>query len=133
MAKVTVYVPDEQLAALRQLVPAGPSKAFQAFIGHLQQGEPPLVEHRYADRLLPLAADVERLRRQAAVCLERDGGPAASDGPIRAALTILAHEWLLRDDPAREAGLRAEFGRFGLQEIVEQAWAVLQEPEADPE
>ncbi len=121
MAKVTVYVTDEQLDRLktaRGVGKGGMSKAFQAFLEHaLAGGDAPSGRYDYARKLMPINAALDRhsrgLGRKVA-----DGGPPADGGPVSAALTLLLYRELVKRDPALEAALDKEFARFGLDELV---------------
>ena len=139
MAKVTVYVTDEQLAALkasRGLGKGGMSKAFQAFLENLiGSGESPAGRYDYARKLMPVHAAIDRHRR----ALSRkvaDGGPPADGGPVAAALTVLLYKELLLRDPAQAAAIEKEFTRFGLDELVKSELAdvdLLAEPDPETE
>src|SRR5436309_15746123 len=108
MAKVTVYVTDEQLARLRgakNLGKGGMSKAFQAFLENLMSGDSaPVGRYDYARKLMPLNAAIDRHRRRLATKVS-DGGPPADGGPEAAPLTVLLYHDLLNRDPS----LRAPF------------------------
>ena len=137
MAKVTVYVTDEQLAALkasRGLGKGGMSKAFQAFLENLiGSGETPAGRYDYARKLMPIHAAIDRHRRVLARKVA-DGGPPADGGPVAAALTVLLYKELLLRDPAQAAAIEKEFTRFGLDELVKTELAdvdFLAEPDPD--
>ena len=137
MAKVTVYVTDEQLAALkasRGLGKGGMSKAFQAFLENLiGSGETPSGRYDYARKLMPVHAAIDRHRRSLARKVA-DGGPPADGGPVAAALTVLLYKELLLRDPAQAAAIEKEFTRFGLDELVKTELAdidLLAEPDPD--
>jgi hypothetical protein len=138
MAKVTVYVTDEQLARLRgskNMGKGGMSKAFQAFLENVMAGDPPTGRYDYARKLMPLNAAVDRHRRRLAGKVS-DGGPPADGGPVAAALTVLLYKELLKRDPALEARFEKEFGRFGLDELIASELAdvdLLAEPDPDTE
>ena len=121
MAKVTVYVTDEQLEALkasRGMGKGGMSKAFQAFLENLiGGGDTPAGRYDYARKLMPVHAAIDRHRRALARKVA-DGGPPADGGPVAAALTVLVYKELLERDPAQAAALEKEFARFGLDELV---------------
>lgn len=137
MAKVTVYVTDEQLDRLktaRGVGKGGMSKAFQAFLEHALAGsEPPAGRYDYARKLMPVSAAIDRHRRLLAQKVA-DGGPPADGGPVSAALTLLLYRELLKRDPGLEAALEKEFIRFGLDELVGSETAdvdLLAEPDPD--
>ncbi len=137
MAKVTVYVTDEQLDRLktaRGVGKGGMSKAFQAFLEHALAGnEPPAGRYDYARKLMPVSAAIDRHRRLLARKVA-DGGPPADGGPVSAALTLLLYRELLKRDPGLEAALEKEFIRFGLDELVGSETAdvdLLAEPDPD--
>src|SRR3954465_9470963 len=138
MAKVTVYVTDEQLARLRgskNLGKGGMSKAFQAFLENVMSGDPPVGRYDYARKLMPLNAAVDRHRRRLAGKVS-DGGPPADGGPVAAALTVLLYQELLKRDPSLGAAFEKEFGRFGLDELIAGELAdvdLLAEPDPDTE
>ncbi len=122
MAKVTVYVTDEQLERLRSARGAGGkggmSKAFQAFLEQaIGGGEAPAGRYDYARKLMPVSAAIDRHRRDLARKVA-DGGPPADGGPVAAALTVLVYKKMLERDPALAAALDKEFLRFGLDELV---------------
>lgn len=137
MAKVTVYVTDEQLDRLksaRGVGKGGMSKAFQAFLEHALAGnEAPAGRYDYARKLMPVSAAIDRHRRLLAQKVA-DGGPPADGGPVSAALTLLLYRELLKRDPGLEAALEKEFIRFGLDELVGSETAdvdLLSEPDPD--
>ena len=137
MAKVTVYVTDEQLERLkvaRGMGKGGMSKAFQAFLEHaIAGGEAPAGRYDYARKLMPLHAAIDRHRRVLARKVA-DGGPPADGGPVAAALTVLLYKELLLRDPAQAAAIDKEFARFGLDELVKTELAdvdLLAEPDPD--
>ena len=123
MAKVTVYVTDEQLEAIkasRGMGKGGMSKAFQAFLENLiGGGDAPAGRYDYARKLMPVHAAIDRHRRSLARKVA-DGGPPADGGPVSAALTVLLYKELLLRDPAQAAAIEKEFSRFGLDELVKQ-------------
>lgn len=139
MAKVTVYVTDEQLDRLksaRGVGKGGMSKAFQAFLEHaLAGGEAPAGRYDYAKKLMPLSAAIDRHRRALGRKVA-DGGPPADGGPVAAALTLLVHREMLKRDPDLGARLEREFIRFGLDELVAAETAdvdLLAEPDDEDE
>lgn len=140
MAKVTVYVTDEQLERLKLakgVGKGGMSKAFQAFLEHAIAGrDAPAGRYDYARKLMPLNAAIDRHRRILARKVA-EGGPPADGGPVDAALTVLLYQTLLERDPELGAKLKKEFGRFGLDELVASETAdvdLLAEPDpGDPE
>src|SRR3982750_485682 len=110
MAKVTVYVTDDQLARLRgskNLGKGGMSKAFQAFLENVMAGPPPPGRYDSARKLMPLHAAIDRQRRRLAGKVS-DGGPPADGGPVAAALTILLYQELLQRAPSLGATLEKE-------------------------
>ena len=122
MAKVTVYVTDEQLERLKSARgvggKGGMSKAFQAFLEQvIGGGGEPAGRYDYARKLMPVSGAIDRHRRILARKVA-DGGPPADGGPVAAALTVLVYRELLKRDPALEAALEKEFLRFGLDELV---------------
>jgi hypothetical protein len=137
MAKVTVYVTDDQLERLRAArggSRGGLSKAFQAFLENVTStGEAPPGRYDYARKLMPINAAIERHRRRLARKVQ-DGGPPADGGPVANALTLLLYRELLKRQPDLEAQLEKEFVRFGLDELVAtetEGVDLLAEPEAD--
>jgi hypothetical protein len=137
MAKVTVYVTDEQLERLKSARGGGKggmSKAFQAFLeSAIGGGEPPAGRYDYARKLMPVSAAIDRHRRRLARKVA-DGGPPADGGPVAAALTVLLYRELLQRDPELERALEREFLRFGLDELVASESAdvdLLAEPDPD--
>lgn len=122
MAKVTVYVTDEQLERLKSARgvggKGGMSKAFQAFLEQvIGGGGEPAGRYDYARKLMPVSGAIDRQRRILARKVA-DGGPPADGGPVAAALTVLVYRELLKRDPSLEAALEKEFLRFGLDELV---------------
>ncbi|HVF32029.1 MAG TPA: hypothetical protein VM933_03230 [Acidimicrobiales bacterium] len=138
MAKVTVYVTDEQLERLKSArgvgAKGGMSKAFQAFLEQvIGGGAAPAGRYDYARKLMPVSAAIDRHRRALGRKVA-DGGPPADGGPVAAALTVLVYRELLRRDPELEAALEKEFLRFGLDELVAAETAdldLLAEPEGE--
>ena len=137
MAKVTVYVTDEQMERLkvvRGMGKGGMSKAFQAFLENaIAGGEPPAGRYDYARKLMPVHAAIDRHRRVLGRKVA-DGGPPADGGPVAAALTVLLYKELLLRDPAQAAAIEKEFTRFGLDELVKTELAdvdLLAEPDPD--
>jgi hypothetical protein len=136
MAKVTVYVTDDQLDRLKQargFGKVGMSKAFQAFLETAMAGEAPAGRYDYARKLMPLSAAIDRHRRRLARKVEV-GGPPADGGPVAAALTVLLYQELLKRDPDLGAKLEKEFLRFGLDDLVAsetEGVDLLVEPEPD--
>ena len=138
MAKVTVYVTDEQLERLKSARgvggKGGMSKAFQAFLEQaIGGGGGPSGRYDYARKLMPVSAAIDRQRRILARKVA-DGGPPADGGPVAAAITVLLYRELLKQDPALEQALEKEFLRFGLDELVAAETAgvdLLAEPEGD--
>ena len=140
MAKVTVYVTDEQLERLKSARgvggKGGMSKAFQAFLEQvIGGGGAPAGRYDYARKLMPVSAAIDRHRRTLGRKVA-DGGPPADGGPVATALTVLLYRELLKRDPALEVALEKEFLRFGLDELVASETAdvdLLAEPETDDE
>jgi hypothetical protein len=136
MAKVTVYVTDDQLDRLKQAKgfgKVGMSKAFQAFLESAMAGEAPAGRYDYARKLMPLSAAIDRHRRRLARKVEV-GGPPADGGPVAAALTVLLYQELLKRDPELGSKLEKEFLRFGLDDLVAtetEGVDLLSEPEPD--
>ena len=138
MAKVTVYVTDEQLEKLKAakgVGRGGVSKMFQSFIESLVGGggSDAVARYDYARKLMPTHAAIERHRRRLAAKVQA-GGPPADGGPVAAALTILLYRRLLEADPSLEAAFEKEFARFGLDELVAsetEGVDLLAEPEDD--
>ncbi len=138
MAKVTVYVTDEQLERLKSSRGSGGkggmSKAFQAFLENaIGGGEPAAGRYDYARKLMPVSASIDRHRRRLARKVA-DGGPPADGGPVAAALTVLLYKKLLERDPDLAGALEKEFLRFGLDELVDAETEdidLLAEPDAD--
>jgi hypothetical protein len=136
MAKVTVYVTDEQLERLkvaRGLGKGGMSKAFQAFLETAIGGEAPAGRYDYARKLMPVSAAIDAHRRRLARKVE-EGGPPADGGPVATALTLLLYKELLARDPDVANRLEKEFVRFGLDELVSgetDGVDLLTEPEPD--
>ena len=123
MAKVTVYVTDEQLERLKSARgvggKGGMSKAFHAFLEQvIGGGDAPAGRYDYARKLMPVSAAIDRRRRLLARKVA-DGGPPADGGPVAAALTVLVYRKLLERDPSLSAALEKEFLRFGLDELVD--------------
>ena len=120
MAKVTVYVTDDQLERLKAakgFSKGGVSKMFQAFIDSATAGNDTGARYDYARSLMPTLDAVDRHRRRLARKVQA-GGPPADGGPVAAAVTILLYQRLLASDPALAATLEKEFARFGLDELV---------------
>ena len=121
MAKVTVYLADDQLDKLKAVKGfgrGGISKMFQAFVDSAVGDSPePTGRYDYARKLMPLHAAIERQRRRLARKVQT-GGPPADGGPVAAALTVLLYRRLLESDPTLAAALDKEFARFGLDELV---------------
>jgi hypothetical protein len=138
MAKVTVYVTDEQLERLKSARgvggKGGMSKAFQAFLENvIGGGGAPAGRYDYARKLMPVSAAIDRHRRLLARKVA-DGGPPPDGGPVAAALTVLVYQRLLERDPSIAATLEKEFLRFGLDELVAaetEGVDLLAEPEED--
>jgi hypothetical protein len=136
MAKVTVYVTDDQLdrlKAARGFGKMGMSKAFQAFLDSAMAGEAPAGRYDYARKLMPLSAAIDRHRRRLARKVEV-GGPPADGGPVAAALTVLLYQELLKRDPELVTKLEKEFLRFGLDDLVAtetEGVDLMAEPEPD--
>lgn len=136
MAKVTVYVTDEQLERLkaaRGVGRGGMSKAFQAFLESAIAGQPPAGRYDYARKLMPVSAAIDAHGRRLARKVE-DGGPPADGGPVATALTLLLHREVLKRDPGLQGRLEKEFARFGLDELVAtetDGVDLLSEPEPD--
>lgn len=119
MAKVTVYVNDDQLEKLKQVKRyrrGGVSRAFQHFIEEMSPGGASST-YEYARKVMPVSAAVDRLRRQVAKAVAA-GGPPADGGPVAAALTVLVYQEVLRRHPEAAEAVEKEFARFGLDEIV---------------
>lgn len=136
MAKVTVYVKDEQLKTLKEEM-GGASKAFQAFIDECSTGERPIEVidargvrrtrrrrrlHRddFASRIMPTASALERLVGEVADEIG-DDGPRAASGPVSFALSVLTYKAVTARHPEVDELLAKEFTRFGLDELVEAA------------
>jgi hypothetical protein len=121
MAKVTVYLSDDQLERLKQVKGfgrGGISKMFQAFVDSTVGDSPePTGRYDYARKLMPTHAAIERHRRRLARKVQT-GGPPADGGPVAAALTVLLYRRLLEQDPTLAATFEKEFARFGLDELV---------------
>ncbi|HVM10716.1 MAG TPA: hypothetical protein VM345_19805 [Acidimicrobiales bacterium] len=139
MAKVTVYVTDDQLEKLKSVKGVGRggiSKMFQAFVeSAVGGGAAPAGRYDYARKLMPLHAAIERHRRRLARNVQT-GGPPADGGPVAAALTVLLYRRLLENDPSLEAAFEKEFARFGLDELVASETDgvdLLAEPDEDDE
>lgn len=139
MAKVTVYVTDEQLERLKAVKGVGRggvSKMFQAFVDSATSGGPdPVGRYEYARKLMPLHSAIERHRRRLGRKVQT-GGPPADGGPVAAALTVLLYKRLLEADPGHAAAFEKEFARFGLDELVDnelEGVDLLAEPEDDEE
>ncbi|HEX2849237.1 MAG TPA: hypothetical protein VHN98_01735 [Acidimicrobiales bacterium] len=120
VAKVTVYVTDEQMARLKTLRGGmgGLSKAFQAFLDSTLAGTgAPQGRYDYARSLMPTFSAIERHRNRLARQVAA-GGPPADGGPIQAALDVLLYRALVDRDPGAADRLAKELGRFGLDELV---------------
>lgn len=122
MAKVTVYLTDDQMERLRAVKGAGRggvSKLFQAFVESATGGERSDSGDRYdyARSLMPTLTAIDAHRRRLARTVQA-GGPAADGGPVSIALTILLYRELLERDPDLAATLDKEFARFGLDDLV---------------
>lgn len=146
MAKVTVYVKDEQLKTLKEEM-GGASKAFQAFIDEVGSGDRPLIvdsrtvrrqrrrrRHRddFAARIMPTTSAIERLVSRVADEMG-DDGPRADSGPVSVALAVLAYQAVVSQHPEAEERLAKEFQRFGLDELVASAAASFDIEAADGE
>ena len=139
MAKVTVYVTDEQLERLKSVKGVGRggvSKMFQAFVDSATSGgADPVGRYEYALKLMPLHAAIERHRRRLARKVQT-GGPPADGGPVAAALTVLLYKRLIEADPTHAAAFEKEFARFGLDELIAnetEGVDLLAEPDDDAE
>ncbi|HEX7165427.1 MAG TPA: hypothetical protein VF230_00470 [Acidimicrobiales bacterium] len=136
MAKVTVYVNDDQLEKLRAVKGfgrGGVSKMFQAFVESVTAGGEPTGRYDYARKLMPTHAAIERHRRRLARKVQT-GGPPADGGPVSAALTVLLYRRLIEQDPSLAVAFEKEFARFGLDELVAtetEGVDLLAEPEED--
>lgn len=137
MAKVTVYVSDDQLEKLKRVKRyrrGGVSRAFQSFIEEMTPGGSGTYD--YARKVMPTSAAIDRLSSQVAKAVAA-GGPPANGGPVAAALTVLVYQEILRRHPETAAALDKEFARFGLDEIVrletEGIEDLLAVPEPEPE
>ncbi|MDQ1401927.1 MAG: hypothetical protein QOG03_243 [Actinomycetota bacterium] len=136
MAKVTVYVKDEQLKTLKEEM-GGASKAFQAFIDEVGGGDRPIeiVDGRgmrrprrrrrvrgdeFAARIMPTTSALDRLAAEVGDDLG-DDGPRAESGPVSFALSVLTYKAVTARHPQLEEVLRKEFTRFSLDELVEAA------------
>ena len=136
MAKVTVYVTDDQLdklKAVKGVGRGGVSKLFQAFLDSATTEGEPTGRYDYARKLMPTHAAIERHRRRLARSVQT-GGPPADGGPVSVALTILLYRRLLASDPDLAATFEKEFARFGLDELVDsetEGVDLLAEPDED--
>lgn len=138
MAKVTVYVNDEQLDKLKRVKRyrrGGVSRAFQHFIEEMSPGGSSS-SYEYARKVMPVSAAVDRLSKQVAKAVAA-GGPPADGGPVAAALKILVYQEILRRHPDAAEKIEKEFARFGLDEIVrletEEIEDLLAPPPEEPE
>ena len=124
MAKVTVYVNDEQLAKLKRAKAhkGGVSKAFQAFLDTTLSaaglGGSGSGRYDYARKLMPLCSALDAHRERLASKVA-EGGPPADGGPVATALTLLLFQELLKRDPDLRSALDKEYARFGLDELVQ--------------
>ncbi|MGI8794333.1 MAG: hypothetical protein ACR2H3_14355 [Acidimicrobiales bacterium] len=132
MAKVTVYVNDEQLHKLKRVKKfgrGGVSRAFQHFIEEMSPGGSG--SYDYARNIMPVSAAIERWSRKVASSVAA-GGPAADGGPVAAALTVLVHQEILRRNPEVADKLAQEFSKFGLDEMVRQETEGIEDLLAEP-
>lgn len=120
MAKVTVYVSDDQLARLKQVKgygKGGISKAFQAFLEAAASGSGPSGRFDYARKVMPVSSALERHARRVAASIQ-EGGLASDGGPIALALAVLIYQEAVKRQPDLGAALAKEFTRFGLDDVV---------------
>lgn len=122
MAKVTVYLTDDQMEQLKVVKNAGRggvSKLFQTFLESAIGGGSGDRANRYAyaRSLMPKLTAIEHHARLLARKVQA-GGPPADGGPVAIALTILLYRELLERDPSVAAAIDKEFARFGLDDLV---------------